>query len=307
MKRKYLCAAVALLLAGFPSLLWAQRLQRIECISPAEPRDPGTRCTAAIDREQPERMLVVRVHGARNDTVRFTLQTPTGVVPTDVLTDTAGFAHFRWRGAPGRGGGLIVVESRAGGVLARREIEIAPAPASTARRIALTDARTRYWYEKRQLPEPLEVRLMDFTGRCDANLVVFRAAATGGSATPDTVRASDSAGERGECIARSWWRLGEGIGRQHVRVTLADEPGRGVVATAVARALPRISAGVVAAYDVRSYRIAVDTARVVRVTRRIALTSPDGTSAGDSTVAVDSVVRFTMCATWRRTGSPRPS
>lgn len=266
------------------------RAQSIECIVPGEPRSENQRCTVLVSPETTSKDLVVRVRGvtARHP-VQFRLESAGGSVTHQVLTDDFGLALFTWNGTPGGTGARVIVESQINQQLARREIDIV-ASTSTGRELALVSPNTRYWYEKRQARAPIDVRITNFEGACDANVVVFRPVAGSGSASPDTVRAGESDEDGGGCMARAWWRLGEGVGRQHMRIALADEPSRFTITTAIARALPRIGAGVAVTNDFRSYHVVGDTSRTVRVTRRIALYSPTGVSLGDSTVAVDSVV-----------------
>lgn len=287
LRRLVLAALLASAIFGMQPL----RAQTIECVVPTESRSPNQRCTFRVSPGSTSKDLVVRVRGVpAAHPVDFRLESAGGSVTHRVFTDIFGLAQFTWQGTPGGSGARIVVESHIGGQLARREIDVL-ASTSTNRALALVSPRTRFWYEKRQLRAPIDVRITDFDGDCDANLVVFRPVTGSGSASPDTVRASESDEDGGGCMARAWWRLGEGVGRQHLRVALADEPSRFTIATAIGRALPRIGAGVVATNDFRSYFVVGDTNRVVRVTRRVALYSPTGVSMGDSTVSVDSVVR----------------
>jgi hypothetical protein len=283
------------LLALLASSLFALRplgAQTIECVVPAEPRSTNQRCTLRISPGTASKDLVVRVQGVPPaHPVDFRLESAGGSVTHQVLTDAVGLAQFTWQGAPGGTGSRIIVESRIGDRLARREIDVVTS-VSTNRELGLVSPQTRFWYERRQLRAPIDVRVTDFDGECEENLVVFRPVSGSGSASPDTVRAGESDEDGGGCMARAWWRLGEGVGRQHMRIALADEPSRFTVVTAIGRALPRIGAGVVATKDYRSHFVVGDSSRVVRVTRRIALYSPAGVALGDSTVAVDSVVRI---------------
>jgi hypothetical protein len=271
----------------------AAAAQRIECVNPPEPASINQRCTYEAPTTASEQTLVVRVQGGTlTDTVRFTLTSAGGSVTQNVAVNSAGLAQFRWHGAAGGTGAVIAAETTIKGQTLRREIEVKAAPITSSRRLQLLSPSTAYWYEERQLRAPIEVRIDNPGDQCESNVVVFRTVATLGSASPDTVRAGVDNDHPGSCVARTWWRLGKGVGRQHLRAFLTNEPTRGITTNAIARALPRIGGGIAATRDLRDYEVLESTSATVKVTRRIP--KPEG---GDSTVVVDSIVRTNKIST----------
>lgn len=168
----------------------------------------------------------------------------------------------------------------------------APAAAGTQRTVVLVTDSIVYGYEKGQIHAPVTVRVLNFGERCESNVVVFRAYGTVGAGSPDSVRATLNP-SLGGCTASTWWRLGETIGRQHLGASLADEPSKSLTLNAVARALPRLGAGIVSTYDFRNYDTRAVSERKVQVTRRVvdSATGDTTTLVSDSTIRAISVRR----------------
>ncbi|HEX5871853.1 MAG TPA: hypothetical protein VFY65_15600, partial [Longimicrobium sp.] len=179
-----------------------------------------------------------------------------------------------------------------GGVRLTRPIQIkAPDTAPSGYTLEIRSERSgndQAWYEKRQLRDPVivDVEGVKNATACHNTVVVFRPTG-GGSVSPDSVRAvwNDRVRVRipGQpvrpdttCSARTRWRLGEGVGEQHLRAQLAGgngANGRSQQFRATARALPRLTAGL-ALTGTDGYTRVSTSADTVVVTRQ----------SGDSTV-----------------------
>jgi hypothetical protein len=219
------------------------------------------------------------------ETVTFVLEAPGGSITQTATTTASGEAEFIWTGAAGTATTTITASAVRNNRTVQRVIEVKPQPTGTQRALSLVTDPIVYGYEKRQISGPVTVRIDNPGDRCESNVVVFRPYGTVGSGSPDTVRALTDP-VYGGCTASSYWRLGEGVGRQHLRASLSDESSKSLVLNAVARALPRLSAGIASTYDFREFRTANISERNVQVTRR----NPNSTGP-DSLVVVDSVVK----------------
>jgi hypothetical protein len=224
------------------------------------------------------------------DTQRVDFTVVDGKVRTSFIgadsTDKNGYAQITWTGAPLGSSRSIMVETRIGERRAQLLIPVQSVPINSGRTITViprtTDETARggvpHWYEKRQLPRRI-VAQVEGAGRCEDNLLAFRPVGSTAVTSPDTVRAETA--ENGDCVARTSWRLGEGVGWQHMRISFADEPSNYRNVSAIARALPRIGAGLAVSYDFSTYprlNLREDTVQVIH---RL---------PGDSIIVRDSVV-----------------
>lgn len=299
--------------------------QQLTCVVPAEPSKAGDACVQRVSREKRSGSVIVRVedrYGRRlaNQLVNFELVGNAGRIQTQARTDASGFAEAVWTGPLDSAQAHVNVTAMIGDTTVYRTIRFAAAQPPTNRVLAMS-ARVPHWYTERQLRSSTLVEILNYGEDCSANLIAFRPVGTG-TASPDTVRA-DTAGwaekakridrdvqadratqarragqpvppdtsaristARGRCFAESFWRLGNGVGRQHMRVSFADEPTKNRTLTAIARALPRIGGGVIGGYDFRDYEELKVSADTIQVTRKIPVSGPAG---GDSTVVVDSI------------------
>lgn len=265
----------------------AGQMPAILCVTPAEPADPNQPCTFRAPAYPSEQTLVVRLVGVPqqdSQSIKFTLVSPGGSVTTTRPTSAQGEARFTWTGAAGSTATTITASAAVGDRTVQRVIEVKPQPTGTQRTLLFVTDPIVYGYEDRQISRPSTIRIENPGDRCDSNVVVFRPYGAVGSGSPDTVRASTDP-LWGGCTASTYWRLGKGVGQQHLRASLADEPSKTLILNAVARALPRLSAGIASTYDFREFRTANISERNVQVTRRI--TTPTGVD----TVVVDSLVK----------------
>ncbi|HZG43681.1 MAG TPA: hypothetical protein VEY93_12000 [Longimicrobium sp.] len=218
--------------------------------------------------------------------VTFELESAGGSVTTSEPLNAQGEASFRWTGAAGTGTTTITAAAVVGDRTVRRVIEVKPSlPAGTQRSLLLVTDPVVYGYEDRQISGPVTVRVANEGNTCENNVVVFRPYGTVGSGSPDTVRAAIDP-LYGGCTASTYWRFGKGVGQQHLRASLADEPAKSLILNGVARALPRLSPGIAFTYDFRDFRTANISERNVQVTRRYT-----SSSGADSLVVVDSIVK----------------
>lgn len=262
-------AAVAL--TAVPSMGHAQL--RIRCVQPA-PADVNGPCilTARRDPGLEPIVVVVEQDGVPKHGISVIFSTSVGgVEDTLAVSQANGEARTVWSGslaAP------VTVTATAvlGGARHSLPIQVkAPDPA----RVYTLHIRSERggdgqdWYEKRQLPEPLIVDIIGADNiTCAGEVVVFRPTG-GGSTSPDSVRAEWN-DKTSICSARARWRLGEGVGDQHLRAQLAGSNGangRSAQFTATARALPRLFAGL-ALTATTGYRRVSTTADTVVVTRQ---------------------------------------
>ncbi len=261
----------------------------LQCVTPAEPSDPNQPCTLRAPTYPSQQTLTVRLLDpgpVAGGEVSFQLEAPGGSINQKVKTNPNGEAPFTWTGAAGTATTTITASATRNNRTVRRVIEVKPPlPTTTQRSVLLVSTPILYGYEKRQISNPVAVRVENPGDRCESNVVVFRPYGTVGSGSPDSVRASIDA-LRGGCTASTYWKLGEGVGWQHLRASLADEPAKSLTLNAVARALPRLHAGIVSTYDFREFETASISERNVQVTRRIVdpVTGDTSVTVADSTV-----------------------
>jgi hypothetical protein len=271
------CAMIAAALAAPPSAAQTQDDTPLQCLQPA-PEKANAPCTLTARRNPGLEPIVVQLKV--NDVpqadvpVTFSVEPGGSLSNTLVRTNANGEARTTWSGelsAPV----TVTAVAEAGETRHTRTIQIkAPEPAPSPHTLSMRPSRNgdkQAWYEKRQLRDPLIVDVVgaDATS-CDKEVVVFRPTG-GGSVSPDSVRAEwiDSLSL---CSARVRWRLGEGVGEQHLRAQLAGgsgEKGRSEHFTATARALPRLTAGL-AFTGTSGYTRVISTADTVVVTRQSA-------------------------------------
>lgn len=249
-------------------------------------------CTVTITGSDPVQTLPIRVRvmqgnaKAAGATVRFRATSGT-VLPDSTAADAEGYAQALWYRTGGSDPAVIAVDARTSAGSAFREIRAArePAPRFLVRRHSGNGAS---WFEKAPLRHPIVVEILRADAPNDASRYITRADScnsirvaftriASGSTTPDTATATLDHAEIGEspnrhsCFARTYWTLGEGAGRRHLRASLvggsATSAGSSTVFEGYARAMPRLIGGVVVTYN-RSYLGAKSAAeRTVRVER----------------------------------------
>jgi hypothetical protein len=249
---------------------------QVTCILPGNSPPPA--CTLKVPTTPSSQLVVVRVGEVAGQEVTFR-PLGNGRITGSATTDASGFATTVWKGSPpdsvvayaivGKDHQQRVIRFVAEGLRTGRQFSTAPDPV--------------FWYEDRQIPQPVEVRFTSAERDCDSSTVVFRPVGTG-TVSVDSVSATK---EGSDCIARTWWRLGKGLGYQHLHAYLADEPTKRTILTARARALPRIGVGLALTSD-RGFRALVTQAETIQITRK--LPRPGG---GDSTIVTDSIHEFT--------------
>ncbi|HEX2094618.1 MAG TPA: hypothetical protein VHG28_19595 [Longimicrobiaceae bacterium] len=263
--------------------------QAITCVQPAEPNKPGDPCTVTLRSATAREVLVVQVRGRqgpiRGTTVTFESEGGNEAFTASAATDAEGNAQTTWSGSIAKDPVVITAEATVDGRLVHRRITLKAPPEATSlllepRHWATGDRQA--WYEKRQLPAPVAVRIAGVSGgtQCQQARVVFRP--IGGGASPDSVYGMWRPNPLGDtvCTAEARWRLAEGVGYQHLQATLVGEPSKQVTFTAVSRALPRLLTAL--AWSNSSGYSRLDTTETrFRVTRTV---------RPDSVVAVDSVV-----------------
>jgi len=274
--------------------------QRMICLPPAVTSTTAKECTLKVTGLPSQQVVVLRIENAppnrevrwefkwsgatpatppstststtttrtRNRTItRTTTSQPVPVGPTVAppnsgitTTDARGTAIITWTGQANAGETVIQAEAMIGTLKLEREIRISPATVPPANRaLALPEMRSvPHWFEERQLIDSVRVIVVNPGENCSDNVVQFRPYGTLGAASPDSVRAVMLGGN---CVATTWWRLGKGIGRQHLRASLADDASKTTVLTAIARGLPRIGAGVALSNDFREYRALEDAGK----------------------------------------------
>ncbi len=286
------CILLSLMATLFLSLPAAAQEPTLTCSTPAETSGP---CTLKAAANPGQHTLTVQINHARQVRgipVEFVVEEPGRTITDIVRTNRDGNATFSWFGAAGTGVKVTAKATVAGRTTTRVINVSAPATASTQRSVVLVSDSVVYGYEKGQIHEPVTVRVENFGDRCESNVVVFRSYGTVGTGSPDSVRAVLNP-SLGGCTASTWWRLGEVVGRQHLLASLADEPSKSLALNAVARALPRLGAGVVSTYDFREYDTRTVTEKKIQVTRRVvdAVTGDTTTLVTDSTARTISVGR----------------
>lgn len=260
----------------------------IKCVQPAQTK-PDEGCVLTLSRNPGSAVIVVKLEqgGAPLPGVKVRFRaTGNSVYDTLDVSDSSGEARTTWSGAAGS---VVTASATIGSDESRVEIQIkAPAPAPTPLTLssvprkglpALGDRQS--WYEKRQLRDPIPVVIGGAKNEasCDSAQVVFRA--VGGSTSPDSVRGQWTEATKetpGSCTARAHWRLGEGVGRQHLRAHLVGNADESLQFTSTARALPRLTIGLVVSRPSGYHRLEI-TADTVTVTRTV----------GDSTVEMKRV------------------
>jgi len=276
------------------AVLWVvdAAAQKISCIQPTESRQDDS-CTVTLRSATAQELIIVRVEGRygvlRDTTVKF--RASTGDITDTDKVDSRGEAQARWSGSAGDGPVTITVEAKADdGRLLTKKVQLRPPPRSTPLTLVPSpwgSGDFQAWYEERQLRHPVSVLIQGVPGaeQCRQTRVVFRQIGTGQSSPDSTFGEwTDSRG----CIAQSTWRLGKGIGRQHLQASLAGEPVKSTTFTAFARALPRLTTGLAWSYASKFNRAEI-TRNTVRVARTI---RPDSVLAMDSVAvrrSVDSV------------------
>jgi hypothetical protein len=283
-----LFSAFAVSLVSVPSLAQSPELV---CVAPPATASP---CKLKATTNPGQHSVTVQiVHATPSDSqwVEFKVEEPGRTITERKKAGADGKATFDWHGSAGTGVKVTASTTVAGRQLTRIiEVHAPDSPGTTQRNLMLVSDSVVYGYEKGQIHAPVMVSIQNFGESCESNVVVFRPYGTVGTGSPDSVRAT-SGSSVGGCTASTWWRLGEGVGRQHLRASLADEPAKSLVLNAVARALPRLGAGVVSTYDFRDYDTRTVTERKVQITRRIvdAATGDTTTVVADSTISTVSV------------------
>jgi len=270
-----------------------QSAPRVECVSPEDPKT-NARCTLKVPKDPAVQRIVVRVEGAPPNTpVTFTIARPgeaSLAILETVSTDRYGLAQISWTGSQADTGRIIRAQADVAGPLdPQREILVGAAPRTpTARELEPLARRVPVWYEERQLRREVGVRIQNPGSDCTENLVVFRPIGAG-TASPDTVKPDT---RNGACVATTHWRLGKGLGRQHLHAFLVDEPTNNRNLEAIARALPRVGGGLAGGRDGREYSVLKVQAETIQVTRRAVNQSGDSiTIVEDSIINTSSIDR----------------
>jgi hypothetical protein len=267
--------------------------QRLVCVQPAEPAEPtrvGSPCTVTLRGSPAWEIFVLRfedVAGRPVPRASVTVEPADAGIRVEPQTLDNGELRIEWHSGSGTGVSprILEVTAQQGNQRAQRRIEVRPPPVRTELTLlAVPDqpANRGYWYEGHQLRDPVTVQLQNASpADCERTRVAFRA--VGGSVTPDTTHGLWIGGS---CLARSHWRLGRGVGIQHLRAQLVEEPRKSVEFHARARALPRVMAGLALAYADGFDRLEVTTT-TLRITQQV---EGLGTIARDSVVRKDSLV-----------------
>lgn len=282
--------AMGVLLAVAPTIARAQAHELL-CVAPPLIKDSA--CLAKVPKDSAGVTIILRLVGPGSVAgvpVIFAREPgAAGSIGPSTSTGTTGLVETRWNGLPGAGvSHFVATATMPDGRQVFRDIKIEAALPQPAFELRWRSGNNQTWYEKRQLRWPLVLEVNGADSNCTGAVVYFRPS-SGGSASPDSVYAMRPEGEqRGPCLARTYWRVGEGVGMQHITAIVRGDPGRNLTAQARVRALPRIGAGIAATNDYRAHYLVKDSSRIVRVTRKITTVSPPG----DSTVQIDSVVQM---------------
>ena len=241
--------------------------QQLECVAPDDVNASG-QCVFKIPKDAGRRNIILRLTNqsgpVRDADVEFEFRGAAGSITPKAKTGPSGLVEAIWVGTPTTEGAVVVARAKmeAERVVVREiRIEAAAAPAAP---LTLTpySGLGQIWYEKRQLPRPVVVEVEGADAACTGAVVFFRPT-TGGLASPDSVyatRETDPLTHRSACLARTYWKLAEGVGTQHLTATVRGQPASNTTVEARARLLPRIGAGLAATYF-RSYDVPkVDTA-----------------------------------------------
>jgi hypothetical protein len=271
-----LCA-VLLLLAG-PQV----SAQTVQCVNPRPTADG--RCVLTLDRDPAPQHLIVHVvppPASPRSGIRVVFSDP-GSGTWTTRTDTLGRAMIPWQRNLTTDSAIVDVEAHFSDEhSAIRQIVVRPAAAARSNLVIGRmpgDSGEPRWYAQRQIRYPMRVLITGTTpATCPDTRVVFRAIG-GGAATPDTI--SPRWLDPNQCIAETYWRLGETIGKQHLVASLARDRTMSTTFQASARPLPRFVVG--AGADWRSHFFVLETDSVTRV---------DSVTGIPSVVARDTVVR----------------
>jgi hypothetical protein len=280
--------AFAFLLLSFPA---AAQSPDLVCVTPVQPATGPCKLKATTNPGQHTvTVQIVDTRRVQDRIIEFTVEEPGRTITENKSTGSDGKATFTWHGAAGTGVKVTAKTMVAGRELTRIiEVQAPDTPGTTQRNLVLVSDSVVYGYEKGQIHAPVMVRIENFGERCESNVVVFKPYGTVGAGSPDSVRAT-SGSSLGGCTASTWWRLGEGVGRQHLRASISDEPAKSLALNAVARATPRVGAGVVSTYDFRDYDTRNVSERKIQITRRIVdATGDTATVVADSTIKSISV------------------
>lgn len=229
--------------------------QRFLCLEPGEPRPADATCVLRLPPGEARlgtlRLRLLDSDGQVVPSKAVTVEHSSGTMSTSLITDSYGEVRASWQGTVGSTDVILTFRADlpAGGSIAQRVVVRAGAPA-TGYGITRMKGDEQWWFQERQLPKPVVVRITGVPAETDCGraLVLFSPKAAGG-VSPDSVYGkwtSDST-----CTASTRWRLGKEVGRQHLRAALANEPVKQQLLWAGSRAVPRLVGGIVLAYTQR--------------------------------------------------------
>jgi hypothetical protein len=259
----------------------AQRLE-IECVNPATVATDGA-CELTAHSNEARELLVVQIRAggapAPEATVLFTVSYPGGSYTADDRSDSAGLAETVVAARPNVPL-TVLAKATFGGMEATRTLRVLPVPSVGPLSLGLLYGDDQWWYEDRQLPDPLTLQIVgvDDSAECRQARVAFRATG-GGTLSPDTSYGSWRDEER-RCVVQSYWRLGKGVGEHHVHSRLVGDPSEYERFSARARGLPRLIVGLAIGREWQVDRV-TESKTTIRITRQL--------EEGHS-VAYDSVV-----------------
>jgi hypothetical protein len=265
---------------------------QITCVYPSE----KDKCTLRVPKHNVSLPLIVHVADSRPGQVVTFKSTGPGSVTISAQADAAGIARAVWTGIPGDVT-VITVEAGNSTNTAAREIRILAEGVTPTGRTISAEARSTYWYEDRQMADPVLIRVTPVNGSCENSTVVFRPSALG-TVSHDSVAAT-LLGE--SCVAQTWWRLGKGLGRHSLSAFLADEPAKRTTVSAVARALPRIGVGMALTAE-RGFRTVEAAAETIQISRTFPVAG-----GGDSTVVTRSITETSRIKDVRATRLINPT
>lgn len=223
-------------------------------------------CTAKVPQDGSHRIILRLVDrsgtGIPFRRVNFQIRGPAGSVTPFNQTGETGLVEAIWTGVPA-GETVVIASANVDGRRVVREIKVeaAATPPKNLTLAAVSGLR-QFWYESRQLPRPITIAVDGADASCTGAVVSFRAS-SGGAVSPDSVyaaRGTDPNTLQSRCLAQAYWKLGEGVGTQHLIATVRGQPAQNITVSARARKLPRIGGGL-AATHVRTHHVPkVDTA-----------------------------------------------
>ncbi len=247
--------------------------QVIRCVQPNEPASASDPCSVTVRSDAPREILVVKLDnpGGKLDghPVTFAWRKPgtNEALTLRAVTSATGEAETVWRGFLGREPVSLDVQIDVGTAVVHREILIRPRAASLNLALERRSGDGQYWYEERQLPDHVGVRISGPTdpATCARAMVVFNRIGIG-SSSPDSV-VGDWRAEHGACVAETRWRLGAGLGEQHLRASLVGDPSKSQTFRAYARRAPRLNVGLAYAWTSSRETLLIDkdTASVTRL------------------------------------------